>query len=343
MSDSLFNQYRHVPLSQIDLEESLTDFSLSPTPQALATSIREIGLTHPPALAANGDRLQVISGHRRVRVCKTSGLSDLPAFVCEKKLDAETALHHNLSENRGHRNYSDAEKGSILEKLVRADVAEDKIIQKYMPMLGLERSKKLCRDYLSSQRFPAGLRQLLHDGNVPVRVWSLFNTWEEDGLQEVEKVFAVLRPGVNKWRELLELVEETARIESVPPATLLNQEEVESILRSGDRSPHEKYDDVVQVFYPRRYPVLSGLRKKVAQALDRLRLGSRTRIKIQESFEEGDIRIELKVRDQQELIDNAEKLDRAAHSQAMADLMRTLKNPELNGTKEPDATTDEHR
>lgn len=320
-----FSNLAQIPLEAINRQDSLTDFSLGPMPHALKASIQEICVIHPIVLAKSGDRLRIICGHRRVTACESLGLTEIPALVAESDLDDETMLMLNLTENHAHRTFSDIEKGRILNKLAGADVSEDIIIRKYMPLMGLERSKKMYQELSRVDRLNPALQKLLHELNVPLRVFSSLIQWDEPSRDAAEKLFAVLRPGINKWRELLELVEETAAIENQSPAELLHREEIQSNLAQNGLQAHEKYDRIVQTITPWRYPALSDLRKKIAQTLDKLPLGPRTKIRIQESFETEDIKIEIKGRDQKSLVDEVEKLERASRSEAMGELMRILR------------------
>jgi hypothetical protein len=56
-------------------------------------------------------------------------------------------------------------------------------------------------------------------------------------------------------------------------------------------------------------------------------LGPQTKIRAMDSFEEGEIRIEIRVRDQEKLITEIEKLDRAARTDAMNKLIQLFKSP----------------
>ena len=76
---------------------------------------------------------------------------------------------------------------------------------------------------------------------------------------------------------------------------------------------------------PWRYPVLTDLRKKIARTQDQLSLGPRTKIRIQESFETEEIKIEIKGRDQKSLVDEVERLANATRSPAMGELLRIIR------------------
>jgi len=351
MMKSISTKFIQVALIEIDTDDHLTDLSISPpllaggadcsrrathsglgsnislpdTPESLRDSIEAIGVIHPVILMKSSGWRKIICGHRRINLCKVLGLADIPALVTDSGLDEETLLALNLAENRSHRSYSDIEKGQVIGKLVGAGVSVEKIIQKYMPILGLQRSKKLYQEFCHIPGLETGLQYLLHDLNVPLRIFSPLLRWSRADKNSAETLFYSVRPGINKWRELLELAEEIARIENESPGDIIRREEIQSILAQNDLQAHEKYDRIVQTMTLWRYPVLSGLRKKIAHELDQLSLGPRTKIRIQESFETEEIKIEIKGRDQKSLVDEVEKLANATRSNAMGELLRILR------------------
>jgi hypothetical protein len=320
-------QLKTVALENISEEQSLTDFSLSPTPTELLTSIHAIGLSQPPVLSLAGETYQIISGHRRIEVCRLENQDQISAYILETPLEPSAAIHFNLIDNLQHRVYSDIEKAAILEKLNANAIADEEIIKEYMPLLGLQRSKKIFLDYLKIKSFNPKLRQLLHDLRVPAKVWSLIGDWTVEDLDAVERVFTLLRPGVNKWRDLLELVDELACIENNTVASILNEEAVEAILIMDDLQSHEKYDRIHRLLDTRRNPIMTDLKKKVGTYLDEMAFGTQTKIRAADSFEQGEIRIEIRVRDQDRLIEEIEKLDRAARTDAMKNLIELFKMP----------------
>lgn len=330
---SIAFKFAQVALVKIDSEDRLTDFSLRAegaecTPDALQDSIDAIGVIHPVILHETTGGYQIISGHRRVDIAKTLGFKEIPARVTESDLRPETFLALNLMENRSHRTYSDIEKGRIIHKLVEAGVSEKMIIEKYMPILGFARSKKIFQDFSCVPCFSTDLQVLLHEMNVPIRVFACLQKWSVSNRDTALKLFSVLRPGVNKWRELLELAEEIARIENTSPGDIFRLEEIQNTLAQTGIQTHEKYDQVMQSLTPLRYPVMHDLKVKIARVLDQLSLGPRTKIRMHESFESEEIKIEIKGRDQKSLNEEAEQLANAVKSPAMEELLRILRRLE---------------
>ena len=327
MTTSYKKHLKTVALENISKKQNLTDFSLSPVPEELLTSIRTIGMSHPPVLSSAGEAYHVIAGHQRIKICRMQNQGQLDAYILETPLEPAVAIRFNLIDNLQHRVYTDIEKAAILEKLNANGATDEEIIKEYMPLLGLQRSKKLFRDYIKVSPLPITLRKLLHDLRVPAKVWSLLGEYGAEDLNAVEKVFTILKPGVNKWRDLLEMVDELARIENSTAASILNEEANQSILARDDLQSHEKYDRIHRILHSRRNPVMSDLQKKVAILLDEMALGPQTKIRTMDSFEEGEIRIEIRVREQEKLIAEIEKLDSAARTDAMNKLIQLFKMP----------------
>lgn len=317
-------EFCRVPLAQIDREDRLTDFSLGAEPLFLEASIKEIGVTHPLLLVCRKKSYRIVCGHRRFRIAERLRFANLPARVLTS-LDDASMLEANLIENRSLRQYSDIEKGLIICKLQKAGIFEDQILNRFMPFLELERSKKLYKDFSQVGTLPPGLRSLLHELNVPLRIFSVCFGWDARSLSVVETMFAMLRPGVNKWRGLLDLVDETARRESIQVAELLLRPEIRSIQETETLPSHEKYDRIFQTLYQWRYPKLSDLRKQVILTLDRLKLDDKIKIRTAENFENGEIKIEFKFTTQEELKKYVEQLSGVSGSESMAALIKIFK------------------
>ncbi len=302
----------------------MTDFSLNPTgcPEKLLDSVKEVGIRHPISICSANKPYKIISGHKRVQAAIKAGLTHIPAFFVPT-MDGALAL--NLKENFAQRHYSDIEKGCILNKLIAEGIQEETILDLYMPLLELERSKKIFQDLNSVEKISPELQKLLHRANVPVKVFQIFFAWEKENQEAAEKFFSVTRPGVNKWRDLLELVEEISRRDNLSPKEIFSSPATIETLEEKDLTPPQKYDRVFQALQQKRYPVLSDLKKQVARALDEMKLDDKTRFKYQEAFESDEMKLELKFRDERELSQQVEKIFQALQSGSVEKLIKVIK------------------
>jgi len=319
--------FKSVPIKSIDIDDQLTSFSFDIPPISLKQSIEEIGVIHPVTLVPLGKSFRIVCGHKRIKIVSQLKIKEIPARILSPAPDEEAMLMLNLSENQFLHQYSDIEKGLILSKLCTVKIPEIRIIEKYMPMLGLEKSKKLLDDHLKANQLLLGLKTLLHEMNVPLRTFSVFFNWNAKSAMAAERFFSALRPGVNKWRDLLEWVEEISTRDEITPLDLFELPELQSTLNQNDLAPNVRYDRIRQILHSRRYPILSDLRVRLARSLDALKLDDKTKVHVQDSFESDEIRIEMKFRTRDEFVNQLEKLVRASDSEALDELIRIFKNP----------------
>lgn len=310
-----------VPLTDIDGEDRLTDFSLDGCPEKLMDSIKEIGIRHPISVCPTGNRYIIVSGHKRFQAAPKCGLTHIPVVITSDISNADR-LFLNLAENFGHRHYSDIEKGIILNKFNSAEIPEAKIIDLYMPLLELERSKKRITDYFSVKQLSPGLQKLLHNANVPLKTFRIFYRWNAESKNSAENLFSKLKPGINKWRELLELIEETAHRDNNSPAQVINNPFISATLLQPDLTAAQKYEKIHQHLYNLRFPVLSQLKKQVARTLDEMALDDKTRLKFHETFESNEFKLELKFQNERELSQQVEKIFQALQSGSVEKLTK---------------------
>jgi hypothetical protein len=190
--------------------------------------------------------------------------------------------------------------------------------------MGLERSKKLYLDYLAVEKFHPDAQKFIHNFNLPLRTFSIMVRWDSRSRQKMVALLETLKPGANKCRDLFELAQDCATCQNKPVHEILAHGDIQSVVLQGELPPHEKYDRIHQVIYSWRNPHLSATQKSVGQCLDELSLDSKTKVRIQESFESDELKIELKFRSQKELIRQVEKLSQASHSEAMEKLIQIM-------------------
>ena len=321
MTGTSKKQIQDIPLADIG-EESLTLFSMDPAADTLAQSIKELGITHPVLLAPADRGYQIVCGHRRVECARLLKLETVPAFVLDTSPAPADMLKHNLIENRAQRIYSDIEKGGIIHQFAEAGIPEAEIIKDYLPLLDLERSKKLFVDLQQCAAFSESLKVLLHSLNVPLRVFLIMFRWDEDSRSAAETLLDTLRPGVNKCRELLEMTGETAVKDNVSAHEILNRKEIQTPLNNADLPLNKKYDAIHRQLRLWRYPVLTDLQKQVYRAIDQLKLDGRIKLRTPENFESDQFKIELQFKTREELVAQVEQLFRVTDSDALDELIR---------------------
>ena len=70
-----------VLLTDIDLENHWTNFSMDVCPEKLLDSVKEVGIRHPISICSEIKPYKIISGHKRVQAAIKAGLTHIPAFL----------------------------------------------------------------------------------------------------------------------------------------------------------------------------------------------------------------------------------------------------------------------
>ena len=316
-----------VSIAQI-LDDNLTLFTQSYDSSALIQSIKELGITNPLILKAlDENKFQVVCGHRRTHVAKELGLETIPAWLIPENSSEAELIRLNLMEN--NRTYSDIECGGIILKLVDCRTPESSIIKEYMPMIGLERSKNLFDQYLSSAELDKDLQEVFHELNIPIRVYNTCFSWKPDCQKAIREILVKLRPGVNKVRFLLETIDEIAHRENITPKDVLSSEQISNFLESGETAGII-FDKTQQYLFQRRFPELDRLKRDVILARDKLKLRDQIKIKTSDSFENNQIRLEIKFSTLEEVINYSNNLAEVAKSEDMKKLIDLFKSIERN-------------
>jgi len=311
-----------VLLTDIDLENHWTNFSMDVCPKNLLDSVKQVGIRHPISICSEIKPYKIISGHKRVQAAIKAGFTHIPAFLVP---NMKNALVLNLKENFSFQHYSDIEKGCILNKLVTEGIDEGIVINDYMTLLGLECSKKIFQELISVEKIGSELQKLLHRFKVPVKIFKIFYLWTIEDQKIAEYFFSKTRPNANKWRDLLELIEEISRRDNISPKDILSSPSTIKVLKNDNLLPSQKYNEVFKILKQKRYPVLYDLQKRVAIALDEAKLDEKTRLKYQETFENDEMQLILNFRDENELLQQVEKLFQALQSGSIDKLITAIK------------------
>lgn len=133
MTHAIKPEPREIPVGLIDEPELAARLGMDPVKlDELTASIRKHGIIQRLILARNGDRYEVVAGHRRFLCGKRAGLAAVPADVYPNKAAALEGLKH--AENRFREDLSPAEEASYFDDLLKRDAGGD--VEKLCEIVG---------------------------------------------------------------------------------------------------------------------------------------------------------------------------------------------------------------
>jgi ParB family chromosome partitioning protein len=126
--------------------------------QALAHSIREVGVLQPIVVRRVEDGYELVAGERRLRAAKLAGLATVPALIRES--DDTEALREALIENIHRENLSPLELAAAFQELLDEGVSQDEVAER----LGYSRAH--IANTVRLLALPAAVQGLVAEGRL---------------------------------------------------------------------------------------------------------------------------------------------------------------------------------
>jgi hypothetical protein len=146
----------------------------------LYASVRQFGIL-TPLIVSDDKRPAVIAGHRRLHAARALKIREVPVLVMRQgdsppgafkgtvPFDPRDAFLLNLVSN-WKQTCSDADRARALGLASREfGFGESEMLSQVMPLLGLPEDRGMLGVYLKVDQFPPALKDLLEDGQMPLR------------------------------------------------------------------------------------------------------------------------------------------------------------------------------
>ncbi|MBL7075080.1 ParB-like nuclease domain-containing protein [candidate division KSB1 bacterium] len=314
--------------NQIDLEDDFYRMTFLPDLGPLNQSVQKVGILHPVFLEETGrvKPYRVISGFRRVWVCRKLGLKEIPAVVYGK--EERTALERfelNLLENTTVRSFNLIEKALVLGKLVDTFGVERKeVVQSYMPLVGLQPSPKLLGDHLSLRHITSGMKEYVVKKGVVLANAILLSGFSPGDQGVLLPLLSSLYLSTGMLRELIEWIDEIALREDVEVAGVVNDPGITQILFHPQWSVPTKTEKIRQALRARKYPQLTGMTEAFDRRRKRLKLPPRVALSPPPFFEGDHLKLSFQFKGADELKEICRELVRVSEQRELGELLEML-------------------
>ncbi len=156
------NELEQIPISRIKVGEHAQRIDEEdPDVQALAASIRRVGLINPLVVVKQGDELVLLAGHRRIAACRLAGLGAVPCFVRDTKPDADAEI--SFAENFFRKDLSPVElAGALKDCLLKKTMTVEELAA------GFNRSEHWVQSMIAIADWPPDVLAALHEKAISV-------------------------------------------------------------------------------------------------------------------------------------------------------------------------------
>src|SRR5438093_239790 len=216
--------FRHVPLTEIALDDHTFIVTYHPEIQALQRSVARVGVLTPLHLRQPSDQalLQVVCGSKRLLACQHTGHTSVPALVYSAaELSEQQAFLFALHDNLGCRALNAVEKGRILLRLQHFGYQPDTLLQEFCALLDLPPRAETLEAYGQLATLEDSLQAAVVEGSLPLETALWIGTYAAEDRQALLEIFTGLRVGSNRAREFVTYIDEICQPDACTPADLL--------------------------------------------------------------------------------------------------------------------------
>lgn len=307
----------YVKLSQIDLGDKRYCFSYPEKSDRLQQSVEKYGFMCPGTLKKNGDKYSVVSGFRRLNAAVALGIDDVPALITEK--DDFSCFEFAVFENLSSRELNIFEVSDILAKLSGVfKIKTDRILTHYLPLFGYNGHKRILERLIFITGLSQDQKEALFASNIESEKIILLADLDKELLDKAIALLVDLKPGLNKFKQILELFLEISQREDIPIIDLFADEKIDSILSDKVRTGSQKLNQLRIHLMTRRFPMLSQKEDDFRKKLNKLKLRDGMKLTPPSSFEGKFFDVNFRFKNKEEL---------KKHVQQLFD---TCDNPELD-------------
>ncbi|OGQ02478.1 MAG: hypothetical protein A3D19_09270 [Deltaproteobacteria bacterium RIFCSPHIGHO2_02_FULL_38_15] len=284
----------------------------------LKDSIQRKGILQPiivkchsdPRLDRGEESLQIVSGFRRLDCARALGLTQVPALIVEGELSDLALFERALEENLFSRPFNLIEKTIVLQKLkVQFHVPESLLIEKYMPIIGLDPAATVYQRYQELLNLENSIQIYIVQQNLPLHVIESFLAYTQKEQKMLSSFLSPIHFTVSGLKEFLIWVREVMVRDKV---------ELSEILSSVHSC--SQYEEVKKVLKLKRYPRLSELEEKFKVFKQSLSLPLEAPL----FFEDNKIQMKFGFRNKIELKEWAQKIDRALDKKELEEMLKLL-------------------
>ncbi len=250
-------QLIQISLKDIDPDDDSYRTSFHPTGRSfLYDSIKSLGLLQPLVVQKkNTDKYRLVCGFRRYIVLNQLSIECARSFVISEKTKSARVFTLALQDNVTIREFTPIDISIIINKL-ESDFAiqKNEVINQYFPLVGLQKNPKIYQRYKPLAMLPKRWQHGILADTISIEIASQFADRDEKEREAMWHIITNLKPGKNRQREILRLLDDIARIEQKGVPEIIKENDALFILNDKKLTPSQKMSRFKDFLWKKRYP-----------------------------------------------------------------------------------------
>lgn len=320
--------FREVDVEEIDADDLTCVVTYRPQLAALQRSVADVGVLTPLHLRRleGRERLQLVSGWKRLLVCQQTGRLQVPALVYEAgELSDEAAWLLAVHENLGCRSLNAVEKGRVLQRLrERFHYGADELVKTWCSRLDIAPRLEALEAHCMLITLDEALQDAVINNTLPLETALWIGQQEAVDRGVLLPLFTEFKLGQNRAREFVALIDEICLRDGCGVVQLWEALELDDMLRNPDLTEPQRVEQLRRQLRTRRYPMFRAHEEQFEAARRQLRLPSQISLQPPPYFDGSQYQVNFRFGSREELQAYAQKLLDSASAEALETLLRLL-------------------
>ncbi len=317
-----------IETTSVDLSDPSYLFTDQHGIEALAESVRNLGLITPPVvqLRRKGG-VRVVTGFRRISACRHLDLPRMHARILPPETASLYCLQLAAADNAAGRALNLGEQCRLVEKLQGLCSTKEAVSQA-LQSAGLCVPADMTDKLLRVSALPESVRAGVAKNYISINTALSMESMPRRSAEAVAGVFDILRPSLNQQREILAGLNELAALQEAGIESLLKDRELDRILNCADFDRGRRLNLFRSEIRRRRYPWLSRAEAEFFSRRKNLGLDENMDLKPPANFEDTKYTFTVRFSTAAQLCRSAEKLEKICrHPELHAILKREIEYP----------------
>ncbi len=315
-----------IQINEINIEDETYRISEELDSEPVLDSLKEIGQLNPVILLDHTPLKIIVCGFRRIRALKELNEPQVLARILSK--DDHSMLRRFellLWDNLSHRQLNSLENSRLLYKLRNVcNIAEDTLVETYLPLLGLEPHKSVLKSYFRLDGIHPELRRCLMEDQLTFSSVDMLAAMPYPIQGRIALLMDKIRLSASLQRKVLDILEELSAMAGEAIDAPLNNPAVQSILDDSRLSSFQKGEKLHEELYCMKYPELSKALERFQAGKKALALPGSIRIIPPPFFENEELRVEFRAPNAERFRELADALQKAAQSTKLYELFKIV-------------------
>ncbi len=310
-----------VSLTEINAKDATFRITTRRKAEELLDTIQAIGLLHPPVLIEDSSGYRIVCGFRRIAACRQLGWKRIAARIYKANTDRFELAQLAIADNALQRPLNLVETSRALNLLTETSPDQQQL-RKAALSLGLPISPSIVPKIQEICRLPSAIQDGVLSDTINLAMALELGKLDAAAAAALVGLFSQLKVGLNKQRELLLLLTEIAIREDISTHQLIAEKPVRDILQNTDSDRAIQRQNIRSYLRRRRYPAISKAEADYQKRVRQLNLGNHIQLVPPKDFEGTTYAMILHFKNQQELKDRKEKIEKMLEHPALGKILK---------------------